>query len=80
MKATLVSDFSDHRTSRDSLQVQLWVMGNWHWYLKQELRARSASETPGQFTAVRWHPEDGNKLLVCTHSKFSILGVLVDGE
>jgi elongator complex protein 1 len=67
---TLVSDLSGHWISRDTLQVQLWVTGNWHWYLKLELRARSASEMPGRYTAVRWHPEDDNRLLVCTHSKF----------
>ncbi|KAH7910038.1 pol II transcription elongation factor [Hygrophoropsis aurantiaca] len=34
--------------------VQLWIIGNYHWYLKQEIRAPGPS---GKFTAVAWHPE-----------------------
>ncbi|KAN0081459.1 IKI3 family domain containing protein [Tylopilus felleus] len=45
--------------------VQLWTSGNYHWYLKQELRA------PGDthFTGVVWHPEASLKLLTMTTSQ-----------
>ncbi|KAJ3558194.1 hypothetical protein NPX13_g9761 [Xylaria arbuscula] len=32
-------------------RIQLWTMGNYHWYLKQEIY------TEGQPTEIVWHPE-----------------------
>ncbi|KAG8980856.1 hypothetical protein FRB90_007441, partial [Tulasnella sp. 427] len=42
----------------DGDAVQLWTMGNWHWYLKQEISAPSPDDgsTP-RFNDVSWHPE-----------------------
>ncbi|KAF1991047.1 putative killer toxin sensitivity protein [Aulographum hederae CBS 113979] len=50
--------------------VQLWTMGNYHYYLKQEIR-RTGDQTvrPVQ---VQWHPERPLKLVIeeskCTHN------------
>lgn len=32
-------------------RIQLWTMGNYHWYLKQELPLAS------EFSGLSWHPE-----------------------
>ena len=37
-------------------RVQLWTMGNYHYYLKQELFLYS-KETCSQPVALKWHPE-----------------------
>ena len=37
-------------------RVQLWTTGNYHWYLKQELRFGDEQETKGQ-PCLMWHPE-----------------------
>ncbi|EHA55569.1 elongator complex protein 1 [Pyricularia oryzae 70-15] len=43
--------------------VQLWAMGNYHWYLKQEIRCASTCFRPS------WHPEKPMRLsLVCKNS------------
>jgi hypothetical protein len=76
----IVSDFIGHRTIHDSLQVQLWVTGNWHWYLKLELRARSTSGRPGRYTAVRWHPEDGNSFYFAPIVGFLTLEFLTENN
>lgn len=36
--------------------VQVWSMGNYHYYLKQEIELGALSGLPG--STVRWHPED----------------------
>ncbi|EIW80500.1 pol II transcription elongation factor [Coniophora puteana RWD-64-598 SS2] len=47
--------------------VQLWTTGNWHWYLKQEIRAPSNVEgSPGRFTGFTWHPEAAMSLVLTT--------------
>ncbi|KAG6878005.1 hypothetical protein C0993_000965 [Termitomyces sp. T159_Od127] len=43
--------------------VQLWTMGNYYWYLKQEIEAPAAD---GRFTSVSWHPEQALHILLTT--------------
>lgn len=40
-------------------RVQLWTMGNYHWYLKQEVMLDSVPSSGSLFC---WHPEDGSRL------------------
>ncbi|OCH92072.1 IkappaB kinase complex IKAP component [Obba rivulosa] len=50
--------------------VQLWTMGNYHWYLKQEIYATSGpSNVPGRFTSVIWHPENASEIILTTSSE-----------
>ncbi|KZT05444.1 IkappaB kinase complex IKAP component [Laetiporus sulphureus 93-53] len=50
--------------------VQLWTIGNYHWYLKQEIPAPSTSSGEhGRFTSIRWHPEDPLKIILTTSSE-----------
>ncbi|RDB24885.1 Elongator complex protein 1 [Hypsizygus marmoreus] len=45
--------------------VQLWTMGNYHWYLKQEITAPSSSTgEAGRFTSVAWHPEQALEIFL----------------
>ncbi|KAK0495026.1 pol II transcription elongation factor [Armillaria luteobubalina] len=46
--------------------VQLWTIGNYHWYLKQEIVAPSSTSQPGCFTSVEWHPESALTLILTT--------------
>ncbi|KAF8522598.1 IkappaB kinase complex IKAP component [Hysterangium stoloniferum] len=46
--------------------VQLWTTGNYHWYLKLEIPARS--DNVRRFTSVTWHPEDPVRLILSTNS------------
>ncbi|KAF9463531.1 pol II transcription elongation factor [Collybia nuda] len=47
--------------------VQLWIMGNYYWYLKQEILAPTySSDQPGRFTSVAWHPEQALHLMLTT--------------
>jgi elongator complex protein 1 len=46
-------------------RVQLWSMGNYHWYLKQELMLPSADNKCGFF----WHPEKPLKFAITASSK-----------
>ncbi|KAK4575245.1 putative elongator complex protein 1 [Recurvomyces mirabilis] len=41
-------------------RVQLWTTGNYHWYLKQEIRASHKARQP----KVAWHPEHALQLSV----------------
>lgn len=50
--------------------VQLWVVGNYHWYLKQSLDfGRDAQKAP---VCVCWDPERPLRLQVITHGWSSI--------
>ncbi|EGO00816.1 hypothetical protein SERLA73DRAFT_50627 [Serpula lacrymans var. lacrymans S7.3] len=50
--------------------LQLWTMGNYHWYFKQEISApKLSSSKPGRFTSVCWHPEKALTLILTTHSQ-----------
>ncbi|KAH8888257.1 RNA polymerase II elongator-like protein [Thozetella sp. PMI_491] len=44
-------------------RVQLWTMGNYHWYLKQEILCGE------QRPHIKWHPEKALQLSVATSSK-----------
>ncbi|KZV69787.1 IkappaB kinase complex, IKAP component [Peniophora sp. CONT] len=44
-------------------RVQLWTSGNWHWYLKLEIRPPGGATT---FEDVAWHPEHPLELILCT--------------
>jgi elongator complex protein 1 len=45
--------------------VQLWTMGNYHWYLKQEIKTSSLLPTG----SVVWHPEKSLRFIAATSSK-----------
>ncbi|THV06651.1 pol II transcription elongation factor [Dendrothele bispora CBS 962.96] len=49
--------------------VQLWTIGNYHWYLKQEISASSKSSKPVHFTSVEWHPEKALQMILTTSSE-----------
>ncbi|XP_075718904.1 elongator complex protein 1 [Rhinoderma darwinii] len=50
--------------SDPNIQVQLWVVGNYHWYLKQSLHFGSEEN---RVVSVVWDPEISYKLhVVCT--------------
>ncbi|TFK44978.1 IKI3 family-domain-containing protein [Crucibulum laeve] len=50
--------------------VQLWMTGNYYWYLKHEIAAPSrAASVPGRFTSVEWHPESPAHLILSTPSE-----------
>jgi elongator complex protein 1 len=46
-------------------RVQLWTMGNYHYYLKQEIFLMSPPPN-GRSACVQWHPEDPLKLVVAS--------------
>ncbi|KAK0195983.1 pol II transcription elongation factor [Armillaria mellea] len=56
-------------TRKEGDVVQLWTIGNYHWYLKQEIVAPSSSSQPGCFTSVEWHPESALTLILTTKSQ-----------
>lgn len=47
-------------------RVQLWTMGNYHWYLKQEIPydATESLQYPQDVPTVEWHLEKGLKIAV----------------
>ncbi|KAI3394287.1 hypothetical protein diail_2934 [Diaporthe ilicicola] len=52
--------------------VQLWTMGNYHWYLKQEILLKSP------FSHASWHPEKALRLAVADtdnvlHTEFTLV-------
>jgi elongator complex protein 1 len=49
--------------------TQFWTMGNYHWYLKQEIRTDSLLP----YSALIWHPEKSLRLLIASPSKNTIL-------
>ncbi|KAI0264133.1 IKI3 family-domain-containing protein [Gloeopeniophorella convolvens] len=49
--------------------VQLWTIGNYHWYLKHEVAAPSTPSVPGRLTSVSWHPENALQLLLTTKAE-----------
>lgn len=44
-------------------RIQLWTMGNYHYYLKQEIRSSSFHERSVQ---ASWHPEKALHLAICS--------------
>ncbi|KAL0955653.1 hypothetical protein HGRIS_001880 [Hohenbuehelia grisea] len=49
--------------------VQLWTIGNYHWYFKQEIVAPSSSTSIGRFTSMSWHPEQSLCLILTTDTE-----------
>ncbi len=50
-------------------RVQLWTMGNYHYYLKQEILVPShPSRAEMRQPALRWHPETALRLQVRSHA------------
>ncbi|TFK25707.1 pol II transcription elongation factor [Coprinopsis marcescibilis] len=49
--------------------VQLWTIGNYHWYLKHEILAPSPSDNVGRFTSLQWHPEVPSHIILTTSSE-----------
>ncbi|KAJ9642548.1 putative elongator complex protein 1 [Coniosporium tulheliwenetii] len=47
-------------------RVQLWTMGNYHYYLKQEIQTLSAQPTM-KSTSTCWHPEKPLQLAMGAH-------------
>lgn len=45
-------------------KVQLWSMGNYHWYLKQELLFPDELEVGLHDLVVQWHPENPLRLAI----------------
>ncbi len=48
-------------------RVQLWTMGNYHYYLKQELMLWGV-DSSGKTATVDWHPEQALRLAVFSRS------------
>jgi len=46
--------------------VQLWTMGNYHYYMKQEILLNDEQSGP---LDVRWHPENPLQLAISGHGK-----------
>ncbi|KAG6825725.1 hypothetical protein H0H92_002707 [Tricholoma furcatifolium] len=51
-----------HRDEGDV--VQFWTIGNYHWYLKQEIEAPALQDEPRQFTSVVWYPEQALHIIL----------------
>jgi elongator complex protein 1 len=47
--------------------TQLWTMGNYHWYLKQEIRAKDTPLRPRN--PIVWHPEKPLRFITAASSK-----------
>ena len=55
-------------------RIQLWTMGNYHYYLKQEIFSGSQDSDKTNLTAcVKWHPEKPLHLLVSCKGRPIIL-------
>lgn len=52
------------KASNDVLQI--WTMGNWHWYLKQEIKSPGAS---GRIDTWMWHPQEAQQVFVTFQSE-----------
>jgi len=50
--------------------TQLWTMGNYHWYLKQELRSSCASSM--STSPLMWHPEKPLRLITAASGELSV--------
>jgi elongator complex protein 1 len=48
--------------------TQLWTMGNYHWYLKQEIKTSPLLPT----APLAWHPERSMRLVTAASGKFKI--------
>ncbi|KAG9221313.1 hypothetical protein CCMSSC00406_0009424 [Pleurotus cornucopiae] len=50
--------------------VQLWTIGNYHWYLKHEIISPTWGNSHSRFTSMSWHPEKSLCLRLTTHNHF----------
>lgn len=50
-------------------RVQLWTMGNYYWYLKQEIQLPGGDKVTG----ITWHPETPLKLAIHGEGQASLL-------
>ena len=48
--------------------IQLWTMGNYHWYLKQEIRTQNAPLLLG--SPLLWHPEKPLRLMAAAPGRY----------
>jgi hypothetical protein len=48
--------------------VQLWTVGNYHWYLKQEFRFDQTPERDNRASSVLWDDEDPFTLFIATRA------------
>ncbi|XP_043403573.1 elongator complex protein 1 isoform X5 [Chelonia mydas] len=53
--AVWLEDLKNEKNSGTNTYVQLWTVGNYHWYLKQSLHFGSAEKS--QLVSLRWDPE-----------------------
>lgn len=51
-------------------RVQLWTMGNYHYYLKQEIFTNSTSGEESVMANAAWHPEKALNLSISSDCKF----------
>ncbi|XP_031424858.1 elongator complex protein 1 isoform X2 [Clupea harengus] len=62
--AVWLEDMNAGEDGHINTQIQLWSVGNYHWYLKQSLRFGGAQEAP---VCVAWDPERPLQLHLVTH-------------
>jgi elongator complex protein 1 len=55
--------------------IQLWTMGNYHWYLKQEIRTSSLLPT----NSVVWHPEKSLRFIAAA-SGMLLIFLFIGGD
>ncbi|XP_064414336.1 elongator complex protein 1 isoform X2 [Latimeria chalumnae] len=60
--ALWLEDLQEGENSKPNTYVQLWTVGNYHWYLKQSLHFGSDAES--QIVALTWDPENPYRLHV----------------
>ncbi|XP_041916665.1 elongator complex protein 1 [Alosa sapidissima] len=63
--AVWLEDMNPGEDGLINTQIQLWSVGNYHWYLKQCLRWGSGQEAP---MCVVWDPERPLQLYLLTHA------------
>ncbi|WFD30715.1 Putative elongator complex protein 1 [Malassezia sp. CBS 17886] len=61
-----------HRAAPSGDAVQLWTMGNYHWYLKQTVLL------PAPLSQVYWHPERPHTLLLAGHGGVELHELALD--
>ena len=59
----------DEGGDEEADRVQLWTSGNWHWYLKCEIRPPKGAR---RFVVVGWHPERPLELVLSTSGRSRI--------
>ncbi|XP_051785859.1 elongator complex protein 1 [Erpetoichthys calabaricus] len=63
--AVWLEDLCVDGTSKGNVYVQLWVVGNYHWYMKQSLHFGNDPET--KVVSLMWDPETSDRLhILCS--------------